>query len=166
MCSKFEEVHPPVIDDFLYISENAYTREQIVDCESRILNALQFNLGTVTIRAFLRRFLKAANASSRTCFLAGYIAELALLEYACIRFLPSLIATCAVCLALHSQRLPSWNETLAHYAQYQLDNPQFQECLRTLQALYRGAERSSFQAIRNKHSHSAYLKVSLYRPEQ
>ena len=38
--------------------------------------------------------------------------------------------------------------------------------LRTLQALYRGAEKSCFQAIRSKHSHSAYLKVALLRPVQ
>ena len=155
-----------MIDDFLYISENAYTREQIVECESRILNALQFNLAMATIRAFLRRFLKAAGANQRTCFLAGYIAELALLEYSCIKFLPSLVATCAICLALHSQGLESWNETIAHYTQYQLSNPHFQECLRTLQALYKGAEKSCFQAIRSKHSHSAYLKVALFRPVQ
>ncbi len=63
---KFEEVHPPLVDDYIFISDYAYNREQIVMAESRVLTALKFNLCAPTHRSFLRRYLKAAKADAKT----------------------------------------------------------------------------------------------------
>lgn len=62
IASKYEEIWAPEVRDFVYISDKAYTREQILAMEKLMLNTLHFNLTLPTPHNFLARFLKAANA--------------------------------------------------------------------------------------------------------
>lgn len=56
LVGKYEEIYPPNIKEYVTICDNAYTREQILDCESSILNALEFNLVRPTSLEFLDLF--------------------------------------------------------------------------------------------------------------
>jgi hypothetical protein len=81
IASKYEEIWAPEVKDFVYISDRAYTREQIIAMEKLMLNTLGFNLTLPTPYNFLARFLKAAGAHldknvrlgvcMRTCVLLG-----------------------------------------------------------------------------------------------
>lgn len=51
------------VNDFILISDSAYTREQILSMEKGILNRLQWNLTVPTAYVFLVRFAKAASSS-------------------------------------------------------------------------------------------------------
>ena len=33
IASKYEEIYPPIVNDFVYITDNAYTREEILQME-------------------------------------------------------------------------------------------------------------------------------------
>lgn len=44
IASKYEEIYPPIVKDFVYITDNAYTKDEILDMERRILCALDFNI--------------------------------------------------------------------------------------------------------------------------
>ena len=59
VASKYEEIWAPEVKDFVFISDEAYTREQILEMEKIMLNTLRFNLTVPTAFAFLHRFLKA-----------------------------------------------------------------------------------------------------------
>ena len=63
VASKYEEIWAPEVKDFVYISDEAYSREQILEMEKIMLNTLRFNLTVPTPFSFLSRFLKAAGAS-------------------------------------------------------------------------------------------------------
>lgn len=52
----------PQCRDFVYISDKAYTREQILGMEKQMLNALGFQLTVPTPYLFLQRWIKAAKA--------------------------------------------------------------------------------------------------------
>ncbi len=60
IASKYEEIWAPEVRDFVYISDRAYTRDQILAMEKLMLNTLRFNLTVPTPFNFLARFLKAA----------------------------------------------------------------------------------------------------------
>lgn len=62
IACKYEEVWAPPIDDFMYITDWEYSREQILVAEKAILNNLEWNLTVPTPYVFLVRFLKAAMA--------------------------------------------------------------------------------------------------------
>jgi len=62
LAAKYEEIWAPEVHDFIFISDNAYTREQILNMEKSMLNTLQFNLTVPTPYVFVARCLKAAAA--------------------------------------------------------------------------------------------------------
>ncbi|CAJ2645406.1 unnamed protein product [Trifolium pratense] len=63
MASKYEEIWPPEVNDFVTLSDYAYTHEQIRIMEKTILGKLEWTLTVPTPFAFLVRFIKAASAS-------------------------------------------------------------------------------------------------------
>ncbi|KAL0297301.1 UNVERIFIED_CONTAM: Cyclin-A2-1 [Sesamum radiatum] len=104
IASKYEEICAPRIEEFCFITDNTYTKDEVVKMESRVLNFLGFQLSVPTTKKFLRRFIQAAQLSYEVPsveleFLANYLAELTLIEYSFLKFLPSLIAASAVFLA-------------------------------------------------------------------
>uniref|UniRef100_A0A2K6G7H0 Cyclin B2 n=1 Tax=Propithecus coquereli TaxID=379532 RepID=A0A2K6G7H0_PROCO len=59
LASKYEEMFSPNIEDFVYITDNAYTSSQIREMETLILKELKFELGRPLPLHFLRRASKA-----------------------------------------------------------------------------------------------------------
>lgn len=54
MYRKYEEISPPHLEDFVYITDNTYTKEEMVKMESDVLNSLKFEVGNPTVKTFLR----------------------------------------------------------------------------------------------------------------
>jgi len=52
------------VRDFVYISDRAYTKEQILGMEKIMLNTLKFNLTVPTSHNFLTRYLKVSGTTS------------------------------------------------------------------------------------------------------
>jgi len=40
IACKYEEIYPPIVKDFVYITDNAYTKEEILDMERDMLETL------------------------------------------------------------------------------------------------------------------------------
>lgn len=44
ISTKYEEIYPPTVKDLVYITDNAYTKDEILQMESNILVALDFTI--------------------------------------------------------------------------------------------------------------------------
>lgn len=66
IASKYEEMYAPEIADFVYITDNAYTKQEIRRMECVILRTLDFNLGRPLPLHFLRRNSKAGEVCELT----------------------------------------------------------------------------------------------------
>ena len=55
IASKYEEMYPPEISDFVYITDKAYSESQIRKMEITIMKALDFDFGRPLPINFLRR---------------------------------------------------------------------------------------------------------------
>ncbi|KAG4931350.1 hypothetical protein JHK86_048311 [Glycine max] len=53
---KYEEIKPPEVEDFCYITDNTYSKEEVVNMEAEILKALKFELGGPIVKTFLSYF--------------------------------------------------------------------------------------------------------------
>ncbi|XP_005998782.1 G2/mitotic-specific cyclin-B2 isoform X2 [Latimeria chalumnae] len=99
LASKYEEMYVPEIGDFVYITDNAYTKGQIREMEMIILKRLNFNLGRPLPPHFLRRASKAGNADVEKHTLAKYLMELTLMDYDMVHYHPSQVAAASLCLS-------------------------------------------------------------------
>ncbi|OWZ18940.1 Cyclin B [Phytophthora megakarya] len=120
IAAKYEEIYPPEAEDFVKITDNAYTREDIFQMEAKMLAAVSYRVTFPTAFQFMKRFVKA----SRTCddrveHFAHYIIDRSLQEYKLIKYLPSTIAASAVHIARTQMRdIPAWSSTLEHHSTY------------------------------------------------
>lgn len=58
VAAKYEEIYPPNVGDFCYITDNTYSKEQMVQMEELILKRLGYELTVPTAKTFLRRMLQ------------------------------------------------------------------------------------------------------------
>ena len=57
IACKYEEIYPPELKDFVYITDGAYTKEDVLQMEFLILSALGFGLTFPTANRFLERYI-------------------------------------------------------------------------------------------------------------
>lgn len=53
---KFEEIYPPEVAEFVYITDDTYTKKQVLRMEHLILKVLSFDLAAPTIVQFLTQY--------------------------------------------------------------------------------------------------------------
>lgn len=53
-----QERTPPLVDDFLFICDGAYKRNQILKMEGTVFRAINFDLGFPLSYRFLRRYAR------------------------------------------------------------------------------------------------------------
>uniref|UniRef100_A0A7S1NPT6 Cyclin N-terminal domain-containing protein n=1 Tax=Eutreptiella gymnastica TaxID=73025 RepID=A0A7S1NPT6_9EUGL len=164
--AKYEEIYPPEIKDFIYISANTYTKDEILRMELLMLQTLEFNLTVPTIYPFVQRALQVFEADQVCRHMTYYFAELSLLDYNLLVFWPSTIAAACIYLArkvlisrAHMQG-ETWTDVLEHYTTYTWANPSFSRCVHALYDLVRGAKVHKCQAIRKKYSYAKNSGVS------
>jgi len=120
VASKIEEIHPPLVDDFVYITDNTYSREEILQTELIALNTLKFSLTVCTIKNFLTRFLMISEVQDiRIVYHTNYLAELTLPDYSIHqKYKPSLIAAAITCISKFTFYLPACTHVFEVYSGY------------------------------------------------
>ena len=170
VACKYEEVFPPACSDFVCVSDQLYSREEILRMEGLILSTLGFELTAPSAFGFLRRFAKVAGISrslasaprSTTELLANYLLELTLQEYKMLKYLPSLLCAAAIWLALKTRGEPPWSAALEQHSGYA--EAELQPCVRELHALHGKAAASGLQAVYKKYAQEACRNVSAIEP--
>eukprot|EP00037_Helgoeca_nana_P002367 m.33360 g.33360 ORF g.33360 m.33360 type:complete len:396 (-) comp12538_c0_seq1:92-1279(-) len=163
LAAKYEEIYPPAVDEFVYITDNTYSRDQILKMEHLILKVLQFDMGGVTPYSFVQRFLVIANADSVTKDLAMYLLESTLQDgERYMKYKPSLIAAGALCNALYATKQPCWTPTLVHYSKLSVED--ISECVQDMYYTFSNAATAPQQAVREKYSSHRFSAVSQIPP--
>ncbi|KAL2892609.1 G2/mitotic-specific cyclin-2, partial [Bienertia sinuspersici] len=138
LACKYEEVSVPVVDDLIFISDKAYTRHDLLEMESIMLNTLQFNMSLPTPYAFIRKILKVAKSDKKLELLCLYLIELSLVEYEMIKLLPSLLAVAAVYTTLCClYGFKQWSKTCEFHTYY--SENQLLECSRLMVSFHQKA---------------------------
>ncbi|KAL3993444.1 adenylate cyclase 9 [Sarotherodon galilaeus] len=161
VACKYEEMYAPEVGDFAYITDNAFTKSQILEMEQQILKGLKFQLGRPLPLHFLRRASKVANSDVERHTLAKYLMELTLLDYNMVHYRPSEVAAASLCLSQLLLDCLPWSPTQQHYSTYDEAHlkPVMQHIAKNVVLVNEG--KTKFQAVKKKYSSSKLLKISL-----
>lgn len=96
ISTKYEEIYPPLLKDFVFITDNSCSAEQVLEMEKRILFVLDFDIQLTSPFRFLERFSKLANLDKVSFFLSQYMLELGLLDSKMNMFPASVQAIAAI----------------------------------------------------------------------
>ena len=99
IASKYEEITCPSVEEIVFMVDNGYTRDEILDAERFMVNMLQFELGWPGPMSFLRRISKADDYDVNTRTLAKYLLEVTIVDERFVASPPSFVAAVAHALA-------------------------------------------------------------------
>lgn len=57
IAAKYEEIYPPEISEFVYITDDSFTKLQILKMEKLILEVLDFEVSSPTSNYFLEKYI-------------------------------------------------------------------------------------------------------------
>uniref|UniRef100_A0A8B9S3J6 Cyclin-A2 n=1 Tax=Apteryx owenii TaxID=8824 RepID=A0A8B9S3J6_APTOW len=150
LASKFEEIYPPEVAEFVYITDDTYTKKQVLRMEHLILKVLSFDLAAPTINQFLTQYFLHEQTSAKVESLSMYLGELSLIDAdPYLKYLPSVIAAAAFHLAGYTITGQTWPESLCKVTGYTLEN--IKPCLMDLHRTYLKAAQHTQQSIREKY---------------
>lgn len=160
LASKFEEIYPPEVAEFVYITDDTYTKKQVLRMEHLVLKVLSFDLAAPTINQFLTQYILNHSVSKQVECLAMYLSELSLVDSEpFLKYLPSQTAAAAYILANHTVTGGSWPKALTEMSGYSLDH--LIPCVEDLHKTYLNAPQHAQQSIREKYKGPKYHEVSL-----
>uniref|UniRef100_A0A3Q2QXM0 G2/mitotic-specific cyclin-B2 n=1 Tax=Fundulus heteroclitus TaxID=8078 RepID=A0A3Q2QXM0_FUNHE len=108
IASKFEELCPPAAEDFLYICDDAYQRDELISMEASILQTLSFDINIPVPYRFLRRYARCVRANMDTLTLARFYCEMSLMEMDLVTERDSQLASACLLMALVTKGLGGW----------------------------------------------------------
>ncbi|NXU62925.1 CCNB2 protein, partial [Horornis vulcanius] len=160
VASKYEEILSPDVADFVYITDNAYTSNEIREMEMIILKELNFDLGRPLPIHFLRRASKAGEADAKQHTLAKYLMELTLIDYDMVHHRPSEIAAAALCLSQKILGHNKWGTKQQYYTGYAEES-----LVMTMKHMAKNVVKvneklTKYTAIKNKYASSKLLTIS------
>ena len=157
ISSKYEEIYPPELKDFVYITDKAYVKSDVLDMEYKMLSSLNFDITFPTQWSFLEIFRKKLKIDQKTFNLAWFLMELSLINYKMLKFKYSQIAASAIMIAI---------KTLNYFDEVEFEKStgynknNLQECVKEINNFYIYNSTHSLQAIRKKFSSKKYDEVS------
>ncbi|XP_040067803.1 G2/mitotic-specific cyclin-A-like [Ixodes scapularis] len=163
IAAKFEEIYQPEVSEFFFITDDTYSKQQVLRMEKLVLKVLSFDMAAPTIYYFLLRFAEVGKAPDTVKHLAHYLCELTFLEddpY--LQYLPSIVAGASLCLANHTLNRYPWSSDLALYSGYNVED--FKECIHSLHSSFFNAGTQAQQAIQEKFMSSKFHCVANMKP--
>lgn len=70
IATKYEEIYPPTVKEFIYLTDDTFTRKEVLEMERRILFNIEFGITETSSYRFLERYSKIAKADSVIFFLS------------------------------------------------------------------------------------------------
>jgi len=160
---KYEEIYYPKIKDFIYMTDNAYNKDEFIKMENDVLKKLEFNLSFPTILKFLEIFKEKLNVvCKKKFFMWRFLSEICLFDYGMIKFKNSLIAAAIVYLENKFCNFDkiSDNKILDVICGKNNCLDEIKEVSEKIKILYKNNENSNYHAIKKKFSLSVFYEVA------
>lgn len=165
IAAKYEEINPPGLKDWVYITDNAYTKEDAVLMECAMLTALGFQVMVPTAAHFFEGFQKANGCDDVHREVVQYLMELALLDLQMLQYSPSDLVAAALLLSNELLgRREAWPPAMAERTRHSEEG--LRTCVAELRRLLdadRAATGGQLQAVSRKFAAPQRFAVSKMR---
>jgi len=159
IACKVDERIPPMVDDFLYVCDDAYTRDQLMKMERKMLGVVGFDLGYSLSYRFLRRYGRVCRVTMPVLTLARYILEMSLMEYGVnVDVSESEVAAGCLVLAFKMKGIKGYGPTLAYYSGYDLCD--LTSMVEKLLAMMQKPAKENLKTVRSKYNHKVFHEVA------
>jgi cyclin B len=156
IACKYEEIYAPEVKDFVFITDSAYTAEQVLENENKILRTLDFDVTVPSSLRFLQRYCKVCEFDEVAFYFSRYVLELSLVDYKFVKYKPSNIAASSMYVAQKVLKFCARNLS----EQTTCSDSEIRTCAKDLMIMLKKAESFSLQAVRKKFSHEKYFEAS------
>lgn len=165
IAAKFDERAPPLIDDFIYMTEDTFTRDQMTMMERELLKVINFDLGAPLSYRFLRRYARVSKTDMATLTLARYILELSLMSLRFCRKSESLIAGASLMLARRIREFPiEWDPVMKNLSGYTLAEVEPLMWSLNRMLAHRETQFGQLDNVFKKYSHEIFFEVANHKP--
>ena len=157
IACKYEEIYPPELKDFVYITDGAYVKTDVLRMENKMLASLNFDVTFPTQWTLFETFRRKLDLDEKTFKLAWFLMELCLINYKSLKFKMSVLAASAILIA---------TKTLGVYRNYWfnknigIDEKKLEECCKEIYDFYVYNSSHNLQAIRKKFASPKFDEVS------
>jgi cyclin B len=122
IAAKYEEIYPPEINDYIFISNKAFSKEDVIEMENFILDKLNFDILCISPYVFLDRlyFISREN-NIDVYYLSSMFIEFSFLSIEIMKNKQSLITASMFYLALkfiYTKKNKVWNNKLQIHTGY------------------------------------------------
>lgn len=159
LAAKYEEIYPPEVKDFVYITDSAYTYEQVLEMENALIRALDFNVTICSAYRFLERYSRLMGYSEEMFHMAQYFLENCMIHYQMLTYVPSVQAGAAVYLTnLVFNIKPFWPIPLECAGKTTAES--LRPCYTDMCVVLQGSEGLSLQGVIKKFSKENFSMVA------
>ena len=154
---KYEEIHFPDSTDFIEITDNAFTKEELLQKEYEILDCLNYELTYPTPLKFFEIFNVYLQLEESDKYSVLYLLELSIFDYSLLKYKSSLKATgCCMLVVSHNNFL---KEKLILISKYSPE--EIAEFCKNLINVYYKNENGS-KSLKRKYSLPRFFEVAKY----
>ena len=157
IACKYEEIYSPEVRDFVYITDQAYTKEDVLAMESEMLKTFEFNVTSPSTFRFLEVYNCFIKLDDRSFMFCRYLLELFLIDYRMLKYNPSLTAASTIYIALKITKKIDCDQipSLTSYSEDKL-----RDCAKDICIILDGVDSSNLKAVRKKFQSPKFLEVS------
>jgi len=163
IAAKYEEIDPPKVHEFAYITDHTYSKPEIVKMESIVLLALEYQITVPTPVHLLDRLKRVNQCDAVHRALVEYVLELALMDVSFLRYPPSVLVGAALLMSNQFLgRRQVWSEALVHHTRH--TEAALKGCASDLRVLLETAKTAEQKAVRRKYQLDAFYAVANMSP--
>ena len=167
IACKHEEIDLPKIEDFIYITDNAYSKKDIIKLENNILIALNFELLFPSSLRFFEYLSVNFNFDKKAIFMGKYLMESFLLDIKYVKYKASVISCACAYIVMKFFKLEGYQDSYSKKYYMLNENEDLplghgvKDCAQDICILVDNIKSSNYLACFKKYSKKEFEEVAL-----
>ena len=168
IACKHEEIDLPKVDDFTYITDNAYVKDEVLKMENDVLKELSFNLLYPSQIKFFEYLSIHFGFDKKKHMMGKYLMESFLIDIKCTKYKPSIISSACCYIVMKFFKMKNYQESYdkKFYSLIINDDSKYtehdiKECAKDICLFVDNINKTKFLACQKKYAKPEQEKVSI-----